>query len=495
MADYLIGTTDEATDAELDDLYALASASDGSPVLLPMAPVLARAVNDAMDAMPSTDPTNQINSAIDALRTELLAQIPLTTGLANGDYILRKGTSGIQWVTATTGGGSAPAAPTISAVETNDVVTAAEASDGVTISGTAAASATVAVSWGTVNKSTTASGGGAWTVTYAAGEVPSPGSTTVAATASNSNGPSPTTTRAVTVEGATLLMTANGFASTTIIQPASTVTGNYDQYLRGGDFNTRIWSQSSIYSWYVLGIIGNGNPESTTNYVANTFKTVMGRDGTNSRALSLAIKKDAPQTGVEQIRMTEYQTAGVAGTVTGTHTRVEPVFYQRMWVKFDVNTLARAVRIGSSNFYQILWEAKAEPDFRFRIQLEYSGTKLIWQSQTDILTNANAIHEGYNTTTDVVLSAHTASTGWHKIEVYMNRPLGIFRTAVDGTNIINLSGASLMGTSGNILNFPMFMQVYSTNPMAGLAANNDGPIEMLVEDFELYNLPPADAWT
>jgi hypothetical protein len=44
------------------------------------------------------------------------------------------------------------------------------------------------------------------------------------------------------------------------------------------------------------------------------------------------------------------------------------------------------------------------------------------------------------------------------------------------------------------MNFPLVMQVYSTVAMAGLAANADGPIEVLWDDFKLYDSPPVGAW-
>ncbi|MGE0803824.1 MAG: hypothetical protein AB7O55_36470, partial [Lautropia sp.] len=94
---------------------------------------------------------------------------------------------------------AAPGTPVIAVVAGDDVVTSAEASGGVTISGTAAGGAAVAVDWQGRGKTATAGTGGAWNVFYAANEVPAAGATTVRATASNAGGSSTPATRTVQV--------------------------------------------------------------------------------------------------------------------------------------------------------------------------------------------------------------------------------------------------------------------------------------------------------
>jgi hypothetical protein len=284
------------------------------------------------------------------------------------------------------------------------------------------------------------------------------------------------------------LLTANKWANVTIA-PTPTTGNNTDRYLRGGDFNTPIWATSGTTSWWELFISGNSNPATVTTYGETTFPTVTVRGGETQKVLSCSIKADAPGTTVEQIRITEYQGQGLAST-----TKREPVFYQMMYVKFDERTLTRARRVGGSNFYQIFWEAKCEPDFRLRGQLQYDSTldKLYWVSHTDVLSNANRIHNGENKSVNVVLSSTDSATGWHKIEVWCNRPQQTFRMAVDGSDIINLTSSNLYGTSGNILNFPMFTQLYATTSMSGPASEK--PIQMWVDDFELWTKPPATAW-
>jgi hypothetical protein len=284
------------------------------------------------------------------------------------------------------------------------------------------------------------------------------------------------------------LLTANKWANVTIA-PTPTTGNNTDRYLRGGDFNTPIWASGGTTSWWELFISGNSNPATVTTYGETTFPTVTVRSGETQKVLSCAIKADAPGTTVEQIRITEYQGQGLAST-----TKREPVFYQMMYVKFDERTLTRARRVGGSNFYQIFWEAKCEPDFRLRGQLQYDSTldKLYWVSHTDVLANANRIHNGENKSVNVILAPTNSANGWHKIEVWCNRPQQTFRMAVDGSDIINLTASNLYGTSGNILNFPMFTQLYATTSMSGPASEK--PIQMWVDDFELWTKPPATAW-
>lgn len=285
------------------------------------------------------------------------------------------------------------------------------------------------------------------------------------------------------------LLDANGWQDVTL-SPTPSGNSNQDRYLRGGDFDTPLWSTNSAFQWWMLAIVGNSNPSAWTNYAEQTFKTVALPNGESGTALSLTIKADAPQTSSEQIRLTDYQEAGVAGSGG----RTEPVFYQRMWIKFDTNILERAQRVGPSDFYQILWEPKCEPDFRLRIQLQYNGTDLYWVAHDDVLTNADAIHAGSNATVPVTLAPLESPLGWHKIEVFIDRPNGIWRAAVNGSDIINLNfgeGTDLYGASGNIMNFPMFLQLYSD---VSIPFSSDGPMEMLCANLELWDKPPADAW-
>ncbi|MDO4681757.1 MAG: Ig-like domain-containing protein [Lautropia sp.] len=93
--------------------------------------------------------------------------------------------------TATVGGAASPLAsqtvqvdrsiPTLTGLTTNDGpdITATERADGVTVSGSTEAGASVRVNWGGVEKPATAGAGGAWSVTFSAAELPAVGATPV----------------------------------------------------------------------------------------------------------------------------------------------------------------------------------------------------------------------------------------------------------------------------------------------------------------------------
>ncbi|MGE0803514.1 MAG: hypothetical protein AB7O55_34900, partial [Lautropia sp.] len=93
-----------------------------------------------------------------------------------------------------------PATPTIAVVAADDVVTPSEAKAGVAIRGTATGGDTVTVDWQGRGKTATANARGDWSVFYANDEVPSPGTTTVRATASNAGGSSAPATRTVRID-------------------------------------------------------------------------------------------------------------------------------------------------------------------------------------------------------------------------------------------------------------------------------------------------------
>jgi hypothetical protein len=294
-----------------------------------------------------------------------------------------------------------------------------------------------------------------------------------------------------TTETAELLLDSNGWSGVSISPATNTTDDNLDQYLVGGPFNTALWSTESYYKWWIFYITGNNNGSPiTANYGGPSLTTVVGRSGANITALKLEITAKPPSTGVPQIRLTDYQDPGDTGDG-----RTEPVFYQRMWIKFDPEIAIRAAREGG-DFYHIFWEPKCEPDYRMRVQLEWNGSKLVWVAHDDVLTNSTHIHDGTNSSVDVVLASASSSDGWHKFEVYVDRPNGVWRAAIDGSNIINLNfgaGTDLYGASGNVMNFPMFVQLYSTPSLPFVGG--DGPMYMLVEDIELWDSPPLDAWS
>jgi hypothetical protein len=76
------------------------------------------------------------------------------------------------------------AAPVVAQVTADNVVNAVEKTAGVSLSGTAEAGSSVAVTWGTTTKTVTATDG-SWTANFASGEVPTDDSTTISAVATD----------------------------------------------------------------------------------------------------------------------------------------------------------------------------------------------------------------------------------------------------------------------------------------------------------------------
>jgi hypothetical protein len=81
-----------------------------------------------------------------------------------------------------------PGPPAIDAIEGDNRVTVVERADGVNISGTAEAGASVSVDWNGNGKVATANDAGVWSVAYSAAEIPPGGDTTVTARATDSDG-------------------------------------------------------------------------------------------------------------------------------------------------------------------------------------------------------------------------------------------------------------------------------------------------------------------
>jgi hypothetical protein len=94
----------------------------------------------------------------------------------------------------------APAAPTINAVATNDVVNAEAKTAGVSVSGTAESGSSVNVTWGATSHTVTATSG-SWTASFSAGEIPADGTMTISAQTTDIAGNvSSTSSRSVSVD-------------------------------------------------------------------------------------------------------------------------------------------------------------------------------------------------------------------------------------------------------------------------------------------------------
>ena len=168
--------------------------------------------------------------------------------------------------------------------------------------------------------------------------------------------------------------------------PPSTAYGNSDQYLTGGDvagyaFPLDLWDTPAATQSWVLSVVGPSTPEPASTYAGGELRTVTGHDGNPTRVLELANRALRPSTGVQQVTLQNY---GLGPS------RPLPAHA----VKFADNTLARAQAVGATDFWQIFWEVKAEPDYRLRLQLRYDEDDgLYWHTQGDALINADAIWE------------------------------------------------------------------------------------------------------
>lgn len=303
---------------------------------------------------------------------------------------------------------------------------------------------------------------------------------------------------------------STGFEPPVALTAQDGTGANQDQYLGGGSFPIGRWAGiTGPYGWdsWVLTVVDDTaatNPSPASNYAEPSLVSVMGRGGAATTALKLAIKSNAPATTVEQVCLEQVQSPGVAGSQTaGQNVRVEPVFYQRMRVKFDARTLQRAQAVDDGDpgsWYQIFWEMKAEavdplaPGYRLRLQLVYTGGQLVWHAQGDALIDADAFWEGFLSSVPVVLAPETSAAGWHLVEVWMDRTKGAqsrFRAAIDGVTLVNHTGP-LMGPTAEVVNQVKLAIVYSDSSMGQLVSH--GPMSVLFDELELWDSPPGDAW-
>jgi hypothetical protein len=135
---------------------------------------------------------------------------------------------------------SIPAGPVIAAIEGDNIVNIAEAADGVVVSGTIGeAGRPVTVTWGAVAQTVTAVGLN-WSASFAAGQVPPTGTSTLRASFVNAAGtPSAETTRDVTVD---LVAPAGPTVSDNVAGPTATgpvtFTFTFAEPLAAGSFTS-----------------------------------------------------------------------------------------------------------------------------------------------------------------------------------------------------------------------------------------------------------------
>lgn len=299
-----------------------------------------------------------------------------------------------------------------------------------------------------------------------------------------------TTTDTGDNETANRLLSWNDGIDVYVVDPGGE---SLDGYVRGGDFDSPIWASQDIWSWWMLHVVGTGNP--LTDYARATIPTIVDRHGSMSSVLKMHLLADAPGTDVEQLTFEESQPPGVADTMVDGFTLVEPVFYQRQWIKFGPNTLARAESIGANAFYQIFWEMKAEPDYRLRVQLQYDQTfGLAIRAHDDTLSNADPldIDSGITNVGPLVVPGDDSSEGWYLFEVFLDRTAGEksrWRVRFNGVDVLDYTGP-MAGASGNIINGAFIAQLYSD--VTDLSTD---PFYQHIDDIEIWDAPPLDAWS
>jgi hypothetical protein len=130
-----------------------------------------------------------------------------------------------------------PNAPTIAAVEGNDIVNAAEASDGVEVTGTGEPASVITVTWGSATQTVTTAADGTWTATFDAATLPADGTSEISAVATNANGTaSAAATREVTVDQAATALTVSSDA-TGVSNEAVTFTFDFGEAVTGFDLS------------------------------------------------------------------------------------------------------------------------------------------------------------------------------------------------------------------------------------------------------------------
>lgn len=270
---------------------------------------------------------------------------------------------------------------------------------------------------------------------------------------------------------------ASGFESgVALTEPTGLRDG--DRYLVGADtsgfaFPVDLWGAPIHWRSWVLSTVGEMTDAPVTDFLTASLKPVAGRNGGWTSALSLHSKVQSGGGGSQSLFV---QNAGM---------EMEPVVYQRMWVKFDESMLERAQAVGSAAFYQVFWEAVARPDYRIRLTVRYDDTVgLYWQAIADLRDDGPPAWVADLTTARVVIAPPSVADGWHKVEVWMDRANGRFKAAIDGKSLVDRTGG-LIGESGNRIDTLRMMMVHSL--VAPLA-------EVLFDDLEVWDSPPADAW-
>lgn len=351
-----------------------------------------------------------------------------------------------------------PAAAVINDVAQNNVVNAAEKSAGVVVSGTAEAGSRIEAKWGDTSKSTNTSSSGAWTVTFAAGEVPKDGSTTVEVKTTDAVGNiSRISTLPIKIDTDVPLMPSVSLAVDTG-QSAS------DQITKNGNFRVVDVEPEARWSYSTDG---------GTNWEIGTGSTFVAADGqyeagqirvrqtdasgnesiAYSNAARVIVDTIADNIGVDQVAVDDVvnlaeQMSGV--TVTGTF---EPGASVVVTWGAQVKTVSP---VGADEKWSVTFLPTEVPA---------DGGRAITVSATDVAGNSTNI-----TTAPIIIDRVAPST------------LGV-QLAVD-TGLLNTDGI----TNNAIINIrnlePGGEWEYSTNAGASWSAGSDTSFELVEGAYE-----------
>ncbi|HMN83527.1 MAG TPA: Ig-like domain-containing protein [Burkholderiaceae bacterium] len=170
----------------------------------------------------------------------------------------------------------APVAPVIGMVAGNDIVNGTEKAAGVTVSGTAEAGATVAVTWGTVTHSAVAGANGAWSVRFESGEVPpdNPSSTITAIATDAAGNVGPSASRVVVVDSTSVVVIASVTADD-IVNSAERAAG----VVISGSAKP---GASVVLSWGTLSRVINVDPAGTGDWTTTVATADVPADGSTT---------------------------------------------------------------------------------------------------------------------------------------------------------------------------------------------------------------------
>lgn len=240
----------------------------------------------------------------------------------------------------------------------------------------------------------------------------------------------------------------------------------------GSSFPLNQWGSLAHWSSWVLSSVGQETSTPVTYFLTASIKSVAGRNGGMTNALSLHSKVRSGGGGNQRLFV---QNAGMS---------VEAVMYQRMWIKLDAALPARAKATGASNFQQTFWEVTTS-DYRMRLKIRYdSTTGLYWEALADRMDGEAPAWQSELKSAPIMIAPHDAAAGWHRVEIWMDRPNGRFKLAIDGDMLANHI-AGLPGDKGSRTQQFRMMMMHGGPSQLG---------EMLFDDLEIWDAPPIDAW-